>query len=127
METIDSTISILDKITIIFATITMVTVLWNWFKNIKSNDKIVIYFQTQTTTVLLENISIIRKHITRSEVLGILGVVQKNSKERYNIAYLSQTRFFNDLYEIQIGKSNKLVIEITDEELEQFDVSNQER
>ena len=127
METIDSTISILDKITIVFATITMVTVLWNWFKNIKSNDKIVIYFQTQTITVLLENISIIRKHITRSEVLGILGVVQKNSKERYNIAYLSQTRFFDDLYEIQIGKSDKLVIEITDEELEQFDVSNQER
>lgn len=125
METIDSTISILDKITIVFATITMVTVLWNWFKNIKSNDKIVIYFQTQTTTVLLENISIIRKHITRSEVLGILGVVQKNSKERYNIAYLSQTRFFDDLYEIQIGKSDKLVIEITDKELEQFDVSNQ--
>ncbi|MDQ1245543.1 MAG: hypothetical protein QG565_1884 [Campylobacterota bacterium] len=125
METIDSTISILDKITIVFATITMVTVLWNWFKNRKSNDKIVIYFQTQTTTVLLENISIIRKHITRSEVLGILGVVQKNSKERYNIAYLSQTRFFDDLYEIQIGKSDKLVIEITDKELEQFDVSNQ--
>jgi len=125
METIDSTISILDKITIVFATITMVTVLWNWFKNIKSNDKIVIYFQTQTTTVLLENISIIRKHITRSEVLGILGVVQKNSKERYNIAYLSQTRFFDDLYEIQIGKSDKLVIEITDEELEQFGGSNQ--
>lgn len=125
METIDSTISILDKITIVFATITMVTVLWNWFKNRKSNDKIVIYFQTQTTTVLLENISIIRKHITRSEVLGILGVVQKNSKERYNIAYLSQTRFFDDLYEIQIGKSDKLVIEITDEELEQFGGSNQ--
>ncbi|MDQ1339078.1 MAG: hypothetical protein QG567_228 [Campylobacterota bacterium] len=123
METIDSTISILDKITIVFATITMVTVLWNWFKNRKSNDKIVIYFQTQTTTVLLENISIIRKHITRSEVLGILGVVQKNSKERYNIAYLSQTRFFDDLYEIQIGKSDKLIIEITDEELEQFGIN----
>lgn len=87
------------------------------------NDKIVIYFQTQTTTVLLENISIIRKHITRSEVLGILGVVQKNSKERYNIAYLSQTRFFDDLYEIQIGKSDKLIMEITDEELEQFDIT----
>lgn len=123
METIDSTISILDKITIVFATITMVTVLWNWFKNRKSNDKIVIYFQTQTTTVLLENISIIRKHITRSEVLGILGVVQKNSKERYNIAYLSQTRFFDDLYEIQIGKNDKLIIEITDEELEQFGIN----
>ncbi|MDK9694593.1 MAG: hypothetical protein OEL19_10180 [Sulfurimonas sp.] len=125
METIDSTISILDKITIVFATITMVTVLWSWFKNRKSNDKIAIHFKTQTITVLLENISIIRKHITRSEVLGILGVVQKNSKERYNIAYLSQARFFDDLYEIQIGKSDKLVIEITDEELEQFGVSNQ--
>ena len=124
METIDSTISILDKITIVFATITMITVLWNWVKNRKSNDKIKIYFQTKTTTVLLENISIIRKHITRSEVLGILGVVQKNSKERYDIAYLSETSFFDDLYEIQIGKSDKLIIEITDEELKQFGVNN---
>jgi hypothetical protein len=123
MEAIDSTISILDKITIVFATITMVTVLWNWFKNRKFNDKIVLCFKTQAETILLKNISIIRKHITRSEVLGILGVVQKNSKERYNIAYLSQTRFFDDLYEIQIGKSDKLVIEITDEELEQFDIN----
>ncbi|OHE05242.1 hypothetical protein [Sulfurimonas sp. RIFOXYB12_FULL_35_9] len=123
MEIIESIISILDIITIFFATITMLAVLWNWYKNKKSNDKIVIYFQTQTETILLKNISIIRKHITRSEVLGILGVVQKNSKERYNIAYLSQTRFFNDLYDIQTSKSDKLVIEITDEELEQFDIT----
>lgn len=123
METIDSTINILDKITIVFATITMITVLWNWFKNRKSNDRIKICFQTQAKTFMLENISIIRKHITRSEVLGILGVVQKDSSKRFNIAYLSQTCFFDDLYEIQIGKSDKLIIEITDEELEQFGIN----
>jgi hypothetical protein len=116
-------IDTLDKITIIFSFLTMVMVGWNWIKNRKSEDKIQIYFQNQSGQIIwLENISIIRKHVTRSEVLGILGVLQKNSKERYNIAYLSKTRFFNDLYGVQIGENDTLVIEVTDEELEQFTI-----
>jgi len=58
MEPIDSTISALDKITIVFTTITMIIVLWNWFKNRKSNDKIVIELIIKVTDEELEQFTI---------------------------------------------------------------------
>lgn len=117
-------IDALDKITIVFAFVTMIGVIYNHFRQ---NQKIQIYFLLDgKEEIFLENISIIRKHITRSEILGMLGVIQKNSKERYNIEYLSEAKFFEDLYNIQKGGSQKLLIEVSADELEQFNIKNYE-
>ncbi len=120
LDAILNLIDILDKITIVFSTVTMFVVLYGLAQNKKQNKQIQIYFKTQTKEICLKNISIIRKHITRSEILGILGIFQKNSKDRYNIDYLSTQKFFDDLYELQRGKTDRLVILLTDKELEQF-------
>ncbi|MGD9596463.1 hypothetical protein [Wolinella succinogenes] len=114
-------IDALDKITIVFAFVTMIGVIYNHFRQ---NQKIQIYFLLGGKEIFLENLSIIRRHITRSEILGMLGVIQKNSKERYNIEYLSEAKFFEDLYELQKGGSKKLLIKVTADELEQFSVKN---
>lgn len=114
-------IDILDKITIVFGFVTMLAVFYNQYRQ---NQKIQIYFLLDGKEIFLDNISIIRKHITRSEILGMLGVIQKNSKERYNIDYLSESKFFEDLYEIQRGGSQKLVIKVSADEFEQFDIKN---
>lgn len=114
-------IDTLDKITIVFAFFMMLAVFYNYYRQ---NQKIQIYFLIGGKEIFLENISIIRKHITRSEILGMLGVIQKNSKERYNIEYLSETKFFEDLYAIQKGGSQKLFIEVSTDELEQFNNKN---
>lgn len=121
MQYLLSLIDVLDKITIVFAFFTMLAVFYNYYRQ---NQKIQIYFLIDGKEIFLENISIIRKHITRSEILGMLGVIQKNSKERYNIEYLGETKFFEDLYAIQKGSSHKLVIEISEDELKQFNIKN---
>lgn len=112
----------LDKVTIIFSFITMIFVAYKWWQDRKQGEKVTISFSLNGREICLENISIIRRHITRSEILGMLGVIQKNSKERYNIDYLSDARFFEDLYAVQKGKLNKLVIDVTGDEIEQFNV-----
>lgn len=123
IENILKIIDFLDKATIVITSITMLAVVYTWYSNRKQLDRIQIYFIDENHhELLLENISIVRKHITRSEVLGILGVIQTNSKERYNIDYLSSTAFFNDLYAIQKGTLNKLFITISAKELEQFTI-----
>lgn len=121
IDTILKIIDFLDKATIVITSITMLAVVYTWYNNRKQLDRIQIYFIDENhQKLLLENISIVRKHITRSEVLGILGVIQTNSKERYNIDYLSSTAFFDDLYAIQKGDLSELFINITTEELTQF-------
>jgi len=121
MEIILKIIDFLDKATIVITSITMLAVVYTWYTNRKQLDRIQLYFIDENHhEFLLENISIVRKHITRSEVLGILGVIQTNSKERYNIDYLSSKAFFDDLYAIQKGELNNLFISITAEELTQF-------
>lgn len=111
----------MDKITIVFGFVTMVAVFYNYWRQ---NQQIQIYFLSDNKEIFLENISIIRKHITRSEILGMLGVIQKNSKERYNIEYLSEAKFFENLYRIQKGASQKLIIEVSADELLQFSIKN---
>jgi hypothetical protein len=112
----------IDWIDKIISLVTVLFVIYKWWQDRKQDEKIAISFSLNGREILLENISIIRRHITRSEILGILGVIQKNSKERYNIDYLSDVRFFEDLYKIQKGTLNKLVIVVTDNELEQFNL-----
>lgn len=112
----------IDWIDKIISLVTVLFVIYKWWQDRKQDEKIAISFSLNGQEILLENISIIRRHITRSEILGILGVIQKNSKERYNIDYLSDVRFFEDLYKIQKGTLNKLVIVVTDNELEQFNL-----
>lgn len=120
IEAVLNIIDIFDKITIIFSFATMFFVAYKWHQDKKQNQKIKISFLVGNKEICLENFSIIRRHITRSEILGILGVIQKNSKERYSIEYLGERQFFDDLYAAQKGNLNKIIIKLSKEELGQF-------
>jgi hypothetical protein len=65
-----------------------------------------------------------RKHLTRSEVQGLLGsLATSKPKERYQLDYLNTRIFFDNLASAQ-DKKEKTVLEIkcTPEELKQFDM-----
>jgi len=67
-------------------------------------------------------LTIIRKHFTRSEVLGIVGILQKDISKRFNIEYMKNKKFLDDVIDIQQGKKDEIDIQVTNEELEQFSV-----
>lgn len=112
----------MDIATIISAFIAMIAAGWNLLRNLKQNKNVTLSFKIEEKILCLSEISIMRKHVSRSEIMGLLGVYQKDSKERFKIAYLSKRAFFENLYAVQDGKSDELIIELTPKELEQFEI-----
>ncbi len=67
-----------------------------------------------------------RREITRSEVLGLIGMLPMKRElkgSRYEISYLSTSMFREELSRVQDSiSSDTLCIECTQSELEQFDM-----
>ena len=120
LQLIEIGIEWLDKFTIIVASIAAVASGRNWWRNRKQLQKIKIYFQTPNEKIHLEKFDITRKSLTRSELMGILSIIQKDSTVRYNIEHLGTKEFFQDIFDIQNSKKDELVIKLTQKELEQF-------
>jgi len=88
---------------------------------IKLEDKIKILFKSKETNEVVDlNLSILRKNFTRSEIVGILGMIQKNNKERFEIKYLKQREILDKIHKIQKGNNKEFIIEVTQNELKQF-------
>ena len=89
---------------------------------IKSEDEIKLYFKIQST---LEDtgLSLLRKDCTRSELLGVLGMIQKETTQRYSIAYMKNRELLQSLHRIQKGEEDRLVIVLSSDELKQFDTA----
>ncbi len=85
----------------------------------KNEDEIDIVFDVEGTQTYTK-LSILRKHFTRSEVLGILGMVQKNPKERFDLKCTKTKVFLSELHQIQKGSDKVFVLPISEEELSQF-------
>ena len=65
-----------------------------------------------------------RKHLTRAEVLGLIGSIPRKSSANYKIAFLNTRDFFQRLAEVQDNKdSSILFIECSEQELQQFDLA----
>jgi len=92
-----------------------------YLEYIKSENVIKIYFQIDKQDEIDTGLSVLRKNCTRSEVFGILGMLQKDPKKRYEIKYTKDLSFLGKLQDIQKGDADKLIIPIIDEELEQFE------
>ena len=109
--------------TFIDALITIITVIgvfYGLYKNYRQSQKVEIFFKKKDGEVKRIPISLTRKNATRSEISGLLGMLQKDSKKRHNIDYMTREDYFNDLYKLQEAKISKLYIEVSDEELDQF-------
>ena len=111
MESFSGIIDVLDVITILFSTLTLVFVVINFFYNLYARKK-----ENQLIKILIIKdgvekqlpIGIPRKQISLSEVLGMLGVFDKQSY--FEIAYTSKKEFFDQITEIQNNKKDVLRI-----------------
>jgi hypothetical protein len=116
----------MDWITIVFSFFAMLAAGLNWWNDRKqkklSLTKIKIFFKVEGIEEDKPRFEIIRKDLTRAEIAGYLSVFQKNSKDRYNIPYLLEETYFQDIFNIQNGQvdDNKLVIEMSKEEQDKF-------
>lgn len=101
-----------DKATVWVAVATLIFTWKNWWSNRKYNVDINIklYHNSQTTTLPQ---TIKRRHLTRSEVQGILGAVYQG-KDRYDIPFLATKEFSQRLEQAQAAKADSLQIDIKD-------------
>ncbi len=114
----------MDWITIIFSFITMLLVIYNFLKNRKQLDKIIIAFKIISSNRYIEiDKNLTRKDCQRSEVQGILRTKLSKGYSYYEIDYIGKEEYFENIYQIQIGKSNRLIIELQNDELKQFGLS----
>lgn len=88
--------------------------------------------QAQLIHVVLQNrdapqqltlpIAMRRSEVTRSEVLGLIGMARKGGG-RYDLAYISRAAFGEDMERIKASATeNTLVIPCSNGEFQQFDV-----
>ena len=116
----DSLIDMMDKVTIVFGFVTMLGVFYNIWQNRRNkkleNQKIKIYFDLEGIDYLLD-LDMPRKHISRSEIQGILSAFQNVPSQRYSIEYLSDINCVDDIYKIQNNILDELKIIISEKEM----------
>ncbi len=104
-----------------FAVALGVLAFMGYLEYIRSEDEIKIYFKVNEKK-LDTGLTVLRKDCNRSEILGILGMIQKDSKNRFDIKYMKKRGLLKKLYDIQKGSEKELIIYLDEEELEQFDI-----
>jgi len=94
-----------------------------YMEYIKSEDEIPIYFEIGEKGRKVDiKLKLLRRNCSRNEVLGVLGMIQKDSKNRFNLANNRMKKLLIDTQKIQKGELNELCIEIDSEEFGQFDI-----
>jgi len=73
----------------------------------------------EDSTVALP-LEMLRKDISRAELLGRLGMALKNQGQRFSLKAMSTPAFMRSVNEVVEGKTSTLVIPCTKEELDQF-------
>jgi len=92
---------------------------FGYLEFIRSEQTIKIYFECDGKHIDTK-LSTLRKDCTRGEILGILGMIQKDPKKRFEINYSKSPDMLTILQEVQKGTQDKFIIPVSTEELEQF-------
>ncbi len=93
-----------------------------YYEYIKGDDVIKIYFLTDTGKIDTK-LSLLRKEFSRSELLGLLGMVQKDQDKRYKLSYFQNPKTLKKIQEIQKGNGKEIIIKLQKKELEYFNLS----
>lgn len=104
---LDSFIYWINVITVLFSGLAMLFSGKNWWRNRKLSQYIPLYINRCGEKEFLE-IEIVRRDISRSELFGILGDLEKD--RNFKIAYFSTKEFFKQLEEVQKSKKDEFVI-----------------
>lgn len=68
-------------------------------------------------------LSLLRRDVTRAELLGRIGMLpMREAGRRFSLRALSSPAFLAGINEVAEGKTSRLVIPATTEEIEQFDI-----
>lgn len=81
-----------------------------YYKYTKENDKIEIYTKKPNEEKQQLSTYIVRKNFTRAEIFGILGALHKEGK--FEIKYTSSIDFAKDVFDVQTGKKEELIIKL---------------
>ncbi len=115
--------------------------LWNWFgafdtssavavailamfvyyEYIKQEESIKIYF-LENGKKIDTGLSLLRKEFSRSEILGLLGMIQKDPEKRFNLSYFQNPDILKDIQKIQKGDGDEFTITLKKDELKYFDI-----
>jgi len=104
--------------------VTVLGVLYGLYKHYIQSQPIKLLFKLVDENDRLIDIplSLTRRNVTRAELTGLMGMIQKDSTKRHNIVYTSNDDYLQSIYSIQNAKSSQLIINVTSKELEQFDI-----
>ena len=89
---------------------------------VRDDDEIYIYFQVGEKEYNT-GLSLLRKDCTRSEVLGLSGMMQRKTKERFSFDSSYLPKFLQEVQQVQRGQKDRFVIEMTKKDFDQFDLS----
>ena len=115
-------ISYLDQITIVFAFVIMILTILNFLRERKQFDKISILFWVEGKEIVVDD-NLTRKDCQRSEIQGVLRTKLKKGTSFYDVAFLKEKAYFENIYKIQKAKEDRLVIRLTADEFEQFEIA----
>lgn len=107
----EDVINWLDRFTILVAAIAAVFSWWNWLGNRKQRKPIAIYIDRGGRRNKLP-IELMRRDCSRAEVNGVLGML--HCGKEYVIEHLRTRDYFDRLQAVRNGKSDELVIEVSD-------------
>jgi len=86
----------------------------------KSEDEIQIVLEVDGKEYRVDKLKLLRKFFTRGEILGVLGMIQNDSTERFDFKYLSNFEFLEQINEVQKGKKDKMIIKLNRDEFNKF-------
>ena len=118
-----------------------IPVLWDWFSAIdtasavatvvialigykeylRMEDEIKIFFDVEGE-LIDTGITILRKNFTRSEIMGLLGMIQTDQKQRFKLSALYDRAILRKIHEIQKSKGKSFTIKMTKEEFKEFNI-----
>jgi predicted membrane channel-forming protein YqfA (hemolysin III family) len=90
---------------------------------VRDDDEIRLYFKLPDGTTYDTGLCLLRKDCTRSEVIGVLGMMQRRTSERFHYASEHLHDLLEELNSVQKGRRTELYIPIDEEEFEQFERS----
>jgi len=86
----------------------------------RDEDIIELKFKIDDNEPIPTGLSLLRKHFTRSEIMGILGMIQKDQVTRYKLDFFQDKQVLDKIHKIQKGKDKEFIITMDAEEAEKF-------
>lgn len=90
-----------------------------YWEYIKGEDKIKIYFLVDNKKIDTK-LSLLRKDFSRSELMGVLGMIQKDQDKRFKISYFQNPAILEEIQKIQKGNGEEFSIKLSKDEFDKF-------